>query len=160
MQLSDQILLQGPTRTRCAGCELVSYLGRYVPYRDGYHACTIAAMQSDCLHWWPRASRRGAPGVTRAAVTLLAEAMAVGEARAEHPVSRVPPLRCVDDPAVRHLLMILNQAGPVARERALVKGRPLYVRRSGDFANAQIGAIMERLETDWMRRLELEQMAQ
>ena len=57
-------------------------------------------------------------------------------------------------------LMILNQAGPVARERALVKGRPLYVRRSGDFANAQIGAIMERLETDWMRRLELEQMAQ
>ncbi len=48
--------------------------------------------------------------------------------------------------------MVLNRAGPVARERALVGGRPLYQHQPDDFANAQIAAIMERLDTAWLRR--------
>lgn len=56
-------------------------------------------------------------------------------------------------------LMVLNRAGPVARERALVRGRPLFQLRPGEFAVAQIAAIMERLDTDWLRALDLELMA-
>jgi len=55
-------------------------------------------------------------------------------------------------------LMILNDAAPVARERALVGGRPLHQSVAGEFANAQIAAIMERLDTDHFRRLQLELM--
>ncbi len=47
----------------------------------------------------------------------------------------------------------------MARERALVEVDPLYERSPGDFANAQIAAIMERLDTDWLRRLDLELMS-
>ena len=54
-------------------------------------------------------------------------------------------------------LMVLNDAAPVARERALVGGRPLHQSPS-EFANAQIAAIMERLDTDGFRRLQLELM--
>lgn len=56
-------------------------------------------------------------------------------------------------------LMVLNHAGAVARERALVDGRPLFQLRSGEFAVAQLAAIMERLDTDWLRALDLELMA-
>lgn len=37
-------------------------------------------------------------------------------------------------------LMVLNRAGPVARERALVGCLLLYEGRAGVFANAQIAA--------------------
>lgn len=53
-------------------------------------------------------------------------------------------------------LLDLGRAGPLARERALVRGRLLYQARPGQFANTQIAAIMERLDTDEMRRVELE----
>jgi predicted nucleotidyltransferase len=56
-------------------------------------------------------------------------------------------------------LMVLDEAGPVARERALVGGRPLHQGRPGAFANEQIAAIMERMETEELRRIELELMA-
>lgn len=56
-------------------------------------------------------------------------------------------------------LMDLEAAGPVAREHALVGARPLYQQRAGEFANAQIAAIMERMDTDWLRRLDLELMS-
>jgi predicted nucleotidyltransferase len=56
-------------------------------------------------------------------------------------------------------LMVLNHAGPVARERALVGARVLFESRSGEFATTQIAAIMERMDTDWLRALELELMA-
>ncbi|MGH3384336.1 MAG: nucleotidyltransferase domain-containing protein [Nocardioidaceae bacterium] len=56
-------------------------------------------------------------------------------------------------------LMVLNDAGPVARERAMVQGRLVYQSRSGIFATEQIAAIMERLDTDEMRRVELELMS-
>lgn len=56
-------------------------------------------------------------------------------------------------------LMDLNRAGPVARERALVAGAPLVEDKAGSFARAQLAAIMERLDTDWLRRMELDLMA-
>lgn len=55
-------------------------------------------------------------------------------------------------------LMVLNDAGPLARERAMVEGRLIYQARPGTFATQQIAAIMERLDTDHLRRLELELM--
>lgn len=56
-------------------------------------------------------------------------------------------------------LMVLNRAAPLARERALTTGEPLFQRRQGDFATAQIAAIMERLDTDRFRAMELELMS-
>lgn len=56
-------------------------------------------------------------------------------------------------------LMVLNRAGPLARERALTTGEPLFQRHPGGFANAQIAAIMERLDTDQFRAMELELMS-
>lgn len=53
----------------------------------------------------------------------------------------------------------IGRAGPVARERALVGAQVLYEARPGRFANEQIAAIMERLDTDEMRRVELELMS-
>jgi predicted nucleotidyltransferase len=52
----------------------------------------------------------------------------------------------------------LAHAGPVARERALVGTLPLYQSQPGVFANAQMAAMTERMETDWLRRLDLELM--
>ncbi len=56
-------------------------------------------------------------------------------------------------------LMNLRRAGPVARERALVGTVPLVEAQTGAFARAQLAAIMERLDTDWLRRMELELLA-
>lgn len=56
-------------------------------------------------------------------------------------------------------LLDLSRAGPVARERALVGVRLLHERTPGLFATTQIAAIMERMDTDEMRRLQLELMA-
>jgi predicted nucleotidyltransferase len=56
-------------------------------------------------------------------------------------------------------LMDLGRAGPVARERALVGAAPLVEDHAGAFARAQLAAIMERLDTDWLRRMDLDLMA-
>lgn len=56
-------------------------------------------------------------------------------------------------------LMTLNEAGPLVRERAMANGRLLYQGHNGGFAREQISAIMERLDTDHLRRLELELMS-
>lgn len=53
----------------------------------------------------------------------------------------------------------LDRAYPLARERALTGGRLLYQSQPGLFATTQIAALMERLDTDEMRRVELELMA-
>jgi len=53
-------------------------------------------------------------------------------------------------------LLDLGRAGPVARERALVGTLPLYESEPGAFANAQMAAMTERMDTDWLRRLDLE----
>ena len=47
---------------------------------------------------------------------------------------------------------ILNGAGPVVRERALVGAALLYESHPGVFANEQIAAMLERMDTDWLRR--------
>lgn len=56
-------------------------------------------------------------------------------------------------------LLVLNRAAPLVRERALTTGEPLFQRKPGDFANAQIAAIMERLDTDRFRAMDLELMS-
>lgn len=53
----------------------------------------------------------------------------------------------------------LNRAGVVARERALVGSIALYEREPGMFERAAVAAMVERMDTDWLRRLDLELMA-
>lgn len=53
-------------------------------------------------------------------------------------------------------LLDLRRAGPIAQDRALSGGRLLYQAAPGLFANAQIAAMMQRLETAEFRRAELE----
>ncbi|HEY6421714.1 MAG TPA: hypothetical protein VIY28_00420 [Pseudonocardiaceae bacterium] len=56
-------------------------------------------------------------------------------------------------------LLDVDRAGAVARQHALVPGDPLYEYRSGEFARQQMRASGQRLGTEWMRRLDLELMA-
>jgi len=56
-------------------------------------------------------------------------------------------------------LLNLASAGPVAKERSLVGSIPLFEQAPGTLAWAQIAAMMERMDTDWLRRLDLEPMA-
>ncbi|MGH2760282.1 MAG: hypothetical protein ACRDKJ_12065 [Actinomycetota bacterium] len=56
-------------------------------------------------------------------------------------------------------LMDLGSAGPVARERAFVGCVALYERERGVFARMQMATILERLDTAWLRALDLELMA-
>jgi hypothetical protein len=57
-------------------------------------------------------------------------------------------------------LLDLDRAGAVARRHALVPGEPLYEYRPGEFASRQLRASAERLSTEWMRRLDLQLMAE
>lgn len=52
-----------------------------------------------------------------------------------------------------------NRAGPVLRERALVRVVALFESEPGAFADAQTAAIGERIETDPQRRLDLDLLA-
>jgi predicted nucleotidyltransferase len=53
-------------------------------------------------------------------------------------------------------LLVLDDAGPVARERALVGCEALFESEPGAFANAQMTAMCQRMDTDWLRALDLE----
>lgn len=53
----------------------------------------------------------------------------------------------------------LNSAGSLLRERALVGAIILYEEVPGTWARASTAAVMERLDTDWLRRLGLELLA-
>ena len=53
----------------------------------------------------------------------------------------------------------LNHGGPVIRERALVGSVPLYESEPYALARAQVAAVLERIDTRWMRQLDLELMA-
>lgn len=53
----------------------------------------------------------------------------------------------------------LNAAGPLLRERALVGSIILYENESGTWARASTAAVMQRLDTEWLRRLSLELLA-
>jgi len=54
---------------------------------------------------------------------------------------------------------VLNGAGPTLRARALT-GRGLYEDERGAFAVAQMAALAEWRDTAWLRRLDLERMAE
>lgn len=55
-------------------------------------------------------------------------------------------------------ILDLDRAGVVAREHALVGARVLHQATQGDFAERQIAAIMERMDTEEFRRVELDLM--
>lgn len=81
--------------------------------------------------------------------------MRAAAARRFDPVGLVVDL--VELTGVENLdLAHLNRGGPVLRERALVGAVPLFESAPGRFADAQTAAIGERIETDAMRRLDLE----
>lgn len=56
-------------------------------------------------------------------------------------------------------LVVLNGAGPVIRERALVGAEVLFEARRSVHTNAAVAATMERMDTDWLRRLAVEELA-
>ncbi len=53
----------------------------------------------------------------------------------------------------------LNAAGPLLRERALVGSIILHESEPGTWARASTAAVMERLDTEWLRRLSLDLLA-
>jgi predicted nucleotidyltransferase len=54
----------------------------------------------------------------------------------------------------------LNRGGPLIRERALVGSVALYESEPGALARAAELAMVERMDTDWLRRLDMELMAE
>lgn len=56
-------------------------------------------------------------------------------------------------------LAVLEHTGPVLRERALVQAIPLYESTAGAWINAATQAVVERMDTEWLRRLDLERLA-
>lgn len=56
-------------------------------------------------------------------------------------------------------LVVLDGADPVPRERALVGALPLYEYDDGGWAAAATAAALERMDTAWMRRLDLDLLA-
>lgn len=56
-------------------------------------------------------------------------------------------------------LMDLDRAGVVARYRALQGTAPLFEHRRGLYAERQMAAALEFLDTAWLRRLDLALMA-
>ncbi len=56
--------------------------------------------------------------------------------------------------------MDLERAAPVAREQALAHGEPLFERRRGDFARAQMAAINARMDTEWIREMQRRQLTE
>jgi predicted nucleotidyltransferase len=70
-------------------------------------------------------------------------------------VNDLMDLTRLNDVDVAHL----NRGGPEIRESALVGSIPLYESEPGVPAEAQIAAIGERMDTDWMRRMDLELLA-
>lgn len=97
---------------------------------------------------------RGAPGARDLDVAVLSEP--------DRPLDLVSlvtdlvELTGVQDIDLAHL----NRGGPVLRERALVGCVALFESAPGRYADAQTAAIGERIETDVMRRLDLELLRQ
>lgn len=54
----------------------------------------------------------------------------------------------------------LNHGGPVIRERALVGSVVLAESEPGAWASASTAAMLERMDTAWLRRLDLELLAE
>lgn len=56
-------------------------------------------------------------------------------------------------------LLVLDRADPVAKERGLVGVLPLYQSEPGAYADLQMAAMCERMDTAWLRTLQLDQLA-
>lgn len=56
-------------------------------------------------------------------------------------------------------LVVLNNADVILRERALAEAVPLYEVVPGAWIRAATTAVLERMDTAWMRRLELDLLA-
>lgn len=56
-------------------------------------------------------------------------------------------------------VVTLNAAGALLRERALVGSIALFESTPGAWSRAATAAACERMDTDWMRRLDLELLA-
>jgi hypothetical protein len=56
-------------------------------------------------------------------------------------------------------VMDLGRANPLARAEALTICLPVYESRPGLFAEQQMAAITERIETRWLRSLDLDALA-
>ncbi len=56
-------------------------------------------------------------------------------------------------------VVILNTGGPVIRERALVGSVVLDESEPGAWASAATAATLERIDTEWLRRLDLKLLA-
>jgi predicted nucleotidyltransferase len=56
-------------------------------------------------------------------------------------------------------LMDLDRADPVARSIALTDCLPLFETADGDYVREQIRAVQERLDTGWLRAMELKRLA-
>jgi len=54
----------------------------------------------------------------------------------------------------------LNEASPVLRERALVGSVVLDESQPGAWASASTAAVLERMDTDWLRRMDLDLLAE
>lgn len=57
-------------------------------------------------------------------------------------------------------LLVLDTAGPVVREQAMLYGEALFADDPNLHAQEQIAATMQRLDTDHLRRLQLELLAE
>lgn len=57
-------------------------------------------------------------------------------------------------------LLDLSRAGVVARAQALGRGWPLYEAEAHLFAEEQVTALVRRLDTQWLRDLELDVLAE
>lgn len=97
---------------------------------------------------------RGEPGARDLDIGVLAEPGVTLDLLAL--IADLTTLTRVDAIDLAHL----NRAGPVLRERALVGAVPLFESVEGAYFDAQTLAMAERAETDYMRRLNLELMAQ
>ena len=53
----------------------------------------------------------------------------------------------------------LNEAAPVLRERALVGSVVLDEGEPGAWASASTAAVLERMDTEWLRRMDLDLLA-
>ena len=56
-------------------------------------------------------------------------------------------------------VVLLDAGGPVIRERALVGSVVLDESEPGAWASAATAAMLERIDTEWLRRLDLELLA-
>lgn len=57
-------------------------------------------------------------------------------------------------------VMTLNRADPVAKDQALSYGIPLYEAEPNIYGERQAAAACERMDTEWLRQLDLQLMAE